>query len=253
MRFRRFALSITMVLTVGLLVPLGTQAEEKNGLGLLTAADTPLRENEHISFIGDSITMQGGFIRLMREASGQSDHTKDLSVQLFRHGLNGGRVDTIVEGVTPWGKQDPFSTLLEKDKPTVVVIFLGVNDVTHGGAVGPEAFETGLGKLVSEAKQTGAVVVLATPAVAGEKHDGTNPHDAKMDRYASISRKVAAAKQVALCDLRKAFIEYLKANNPENKPRGILTYDGIHMSAKGNDLLAHELSRSITEALGNRK
>lgn len=253
MRFRRFALSITMVLTVSLLMPVSVRAEGTRGLGLLTAANTPLRENDRISFIGDSITMQGGFIRLIREAIGRSDHTKDLSVQLFQHGLNGGRVDTIVEGVTPWGKQDPFSTLLEKDQPTVVVIFLGVNDVTHGNAVSPEAFETGLGKLVSEAKQTGAVVVLATLAVAGEKHDGTNPHDAKLDRYASISRKVAAAKQVALCDLRKAFIEYLKANNPENKPRGVLAYDGIHMSAQGNDLLADELSRSITEALGSRK
>ena len=253
MELRRYALSTTMALAVGLLVPLGTQAEENSGLGLLTAANTPLRENERISFIGDSITMQGGFIRLMREAVGRSDHTKDLGVQLFQHGLNGGRVDTIVDGVTPWGKQDPLSKLLKKDKPTVVLIFLGVNDVTHGNAVSPEAFETGLGKLVSEARQTGAAVILATPAVASEKHDGTNPHDAKMDQYAAISRKVAAAKQVALCDLRKAFIEYLKANNPENKPRGVLTYDGIHMSPKGNELLANELSRSISEALAKRK
>jgi lysophospholipase L1-like esterase len=253
MGLRRRFLSTTMALTVTLLLPRAADAELPDGLRVLTGPDTPLRENERICFIGDSITMQGGFIRLMREAIGRSDHTKDLSVQLFQHGLNGGRVDTIVEGVTPWGKQDPFSMLLEKDRPTVVVIFLGVNDVTHGDAVSPEAFETGLGKLVSEAKPTGAVVVLATPAVASEKHDGTNPHDVKMDRYAAISRKVAAANRVALCDLRKAFIEYLKANNPENKPRGVLTYDGIHMSAKGNDLLAHELSRSITEALGSRK
>jgi lysophospholipase L1-like esterase len=214
MKLRRYALSTTMVLVVGLLAPLGTQAEENNGLGLLTGAETPLRENERISFIGDSITMQGGFIRLMREAIAQGDQTKDLGVQLFQHGLNGGRVDTIVGGVTPWGKQDPFSTLLKKDKPTVVVIYLGVNDVTHDDAVSPEAFEKGLGKLVSEAKQTGATVILATPSVAGEKHDGTNPQDAKMDQYASITHKVAAANQVALCDLRKAFIEYLKTNNP---------------------------------------
>ena len=253
MMLLRFVLSTTMALTVGLLVPLVIQAGEKSGLEHLIGADTPLRKNDRISFIGDSITMQDGFIRLMREAIGRSDHTKDLSVQLFQHGLNGGRVDTIVEGVTLWGKQDPFSKLLKKDKPTVVVIFLGVNDVTHGNAVSPEAFETGLGKLASEAKQTGAVVILATPALAGEKHDGTNPHDAKMDQYASISRKVAAAKQVTLCDLRKEFIEYLKTNNPENKPRGVLSYDGIHMGPKGNELLAHELSRSITEALAKRK
>lgn len=250
---RSYVLSTTIALAVGLLAPLGTQAEEKNGLELLMGADTLLRENERISCIGDSITMQGGFIRLMRDAIGRSDHTKDLGVQLFQHGLNGGRVDTIVDGVTPWGKQDPFSKLLETDKPTVVVIYLGVNDVTHGGAVSPEAFEKGLGKLVSEARQTGAAVILATPAVAGEKNDGTNPQDAKMDQYAAISGKVAAANQVVLCDLRKAFIEHLKRNNPENKPRGVLTYDGIHMSPKGNELLANEFARSVIEALANSK
>jgi lysophospholipase L1-like esterase len=225
------------------------QAEETNGLGLLTGADTPLRENERISFIGDSITMQGGFIRLMREAISKNDHTKALGVRLFQHGLNGGRVDTIVGGVTPWGKQDPFSKLLEQDKPTVIVVYLGVNDVTHGEAVSPDAFEKGLAKLVSEAKQTGAVVILATAAVAGEKHDGTNPHDAKMDQYAAISRKVAAANKIFVCDLREAFIECLKTNNPENKPRGVLTYDGIHMNPQGNELLADRLSRSIAGAL----
>ena len=108
MELRRSVLSPTMLLAAWMLMPLSVQAEGDRSLGLLTAADTPLREKERIGFIGDSITMQGGFIRLMREAIGQSDHTKDLSVQLFQHGLNGGRVDTIVEGVTPWGKQGPL-------------------------------------------------------------------------------------------------------------------------------------------------
>ena len=241
-----------MALVVSLL-PQFAEAEDTEGLRLLAGADTPLRENERISFIGDSITMQGGFIRRMQEALAQSDHTKNLGVQLFQHGLNGGRVDTIVTGVTPWGKQDPFSKLLEQDKPTVVVIFLGVNDVTHGDAVSPEAFEKGLTKLASEAKQAGAAVILATPAVAGEKRDGANPQDAKMDQYAAIGRKVAAANQVGLCDLRKAFSEYLKTNNPEDKPRGVLTYDGIHLSPRGDELLANEFARAVIEALAQTR
>ena len=65
-------------------------------------------------------------------------------------------------------------------------------------------------------------------------------------------RRYAIIK-VTLCDLRKAFIEYLKTNNPESKPRGVLTYDGIHMSPKGNELLAKLLSRSITGALAKRE
>ena len=50
MKLRRYAVSTAMVFVVGLLAPLSTQAEEQNGLELLTGTDTPLREKDRISF-----------------------------------------------------------------------------------------------------------------------------------------------------------------------------------------------------------
>jgi lysophospholipase L1-like esterase len=219
----------------------------------LTGPDTPLRANERISFIGDSITMQGGFIDLLRQAFQKSSSTRGLSVQCFQHGLNGGRVDTIEKGVTPWGKQEPFEALLKKDQPTVVVLYLGVNDATHADAESPQAFEAGLASLVRQAKQTGAAVVLATPALAGEKRNGGNPQDAKLDQYAELTRKVATAEQVMLCDLRKACLAHLAENNASDRPRGVLTYDGIHLSPRGNQLVAEEFCKSLAQAVKGRK
>lgn len=39
------------------------------GLAKLTARDTPLRPGEKIAFFGDSVTMQGGYLRMIGAAS----------------------------------------------------------------------------------------------------------------------------------------------------------------------------------------
>jgi len=48
-----------------------------------------------------------------------------------------------------------------------------------------------------------------------------------------------------LIDLRKIFLAYNVANNPENKTKGILTTDGVHLNAKGNQLVADEMWKVI--------
>ena len=116
------------------------------GLAKLVDAPTPLKADEKIAFFGDSITMQGGYIKLIGQAIKESDATKDLGVKLFQHGLNGGRVPTVLEGQSPWGKLGgTMQELIEKEKPTVVVIFVGINDVWHGAkGTTPEDYEAAL-------------------------------------------------------------------------------------------------------------
>ncbi len=48
-----------------------------------------------------------------------------------------------------------------------------------------------------------------------------------------------------LVDLRQAFIDHLKASNPENKDRGILTGDSVHLNPAGNRLVADEMLKAI--------
>lgn len=90
-------------------------------------------------------------------------------------------------------------------------------------------------------------MVLCTPSVIGEKNDGTNKLDKQLDEFAEISRKVAKEMKVPVCDLRKAFIEYLKKNNEENEEKGILTADRVHLNDAGNRLVADEMLKMIAE------
>jgi len=105
--------------------------------------------------------------------------------------------------------------------------------------------------LIRKIQATGAKVVLYTPSTIGEKTDGTNPLDPMLEEYAAISRKVAQETGVTLCDLRKAFIDTLKKRNPNNKKRGVLTRDGVHLNKAGNQFVADRASEAIAQALSS--
>jgi lysophospholipase L1-like esterase len=88
-------------------------------------------------------------------------------------------------------------------------------------------------------------VVLCTPTVIGERKAGTNKLDGKLDEYAGITRKVAEETGAPLCDLRKAFRDYLAADNPDDKEKGVLTTDRVHLSDAGNKLVADAVLATI--------
>ena len=88
-------------------------------------------------------------------------------------------------------------------------------------------------------------MIQCTLTSVGEKHDGTNKDDPKLDEFAAVQREVAKAKNVPLNDLRKAFVEHWKKNNPENKPNGILTYDGNHFNDAGHQFVAEQMLKKF--------
>jgi lysophospholipase L1-like esterase len=197
--------------------------------------------------------MQGGHIRIIRTAINQGAHTKDLGVELFQHGLNGGRVPTVLEGKSKWGDLGgTMQALIEKEAPTVIVIYLGINDVWHGskGTTKPD-FEAGLKQMVAMSKKAGATVILCTPSVIGEKLQG-NKFSGQLDEYAAIIRKLAADEGVALCDIHEAFLAELKRVNVDNQNKGNLTNDGVHMNKVGNTLLADQISQCLVRTLKER-
>jgi hypothetical protein len=91
-------------------------------------------------------------------------------------------------------------------------------------------------------------VILCTPSMIGEKTDGSNDLDSMLEEYSAISRKVATETGSQILDLRKRFIEHLKASNPLNRPKNILTEDGVHLNQAGNDFVA----RQMLDALGQK-
>ena len=219
------------------------------------AEKTGLKKHDRIVFLGDSITAAGvrpgGYVTLTSQAITKA--YPDLGVEVIGAGRSGHKVPDCQ------GRLD--RDVLQKN-PTIVLIYIGINDVWHWthpkvkarGRKGttPEAFESGLKDMISKINDAGARVILCTPTVIGEKADGSNPDDKMLDQYSDISRKVAEETGSQLLDLRKAFIAYLKEHNAENAAKGILTSDSVHMNPSGNRLLSKLVLEALNVPNGDR-
>jgi lysophospholipase L1-like esterase len=167
----------------------------------------------------------------------------DLGIEVIGAGISGNKVPDL-------------QRRLQKDvidrKPTIVVIYIGINDVWHGeqdparGTL-PDAFAAGLKDIIGQLQKAGATVVLCTPTVIGEKKDGANSQDARLDQYADLSRALAKKMKLPLCDLRKAFVDHLKGHNPENADKGILTSDRVHLNEAGDKFVADTMLKVLDQ------
>ena len=238
---------------------------EVPGLMRLTGPRTPLKKDMRIAFFGDSITWQNVYIGKIEKALSSGASTKSLGVRLINRGVNGGGVLSIRDGSPKAayvsasnrnGPQAPFAEVLAADKADVAVVFIGINDVWWR-KTSPESFDKALRDLVAAAAKAKATMVLATLTLKGEWPDGGNALDAQCDAYADITRKVAAATNTTLVDMRKVCLAYLRNHNAQLRVDGtlsfvrvgVLTYDGVHPTDRGNQLLAEHLAQGIYEAL----
>ncbi len=246
-------LTLLVFLSSGTFAQTNDQSSAASGLTALTAAETPLRNGEKIAFFGDSVTMQGGYLQSIQKALAESATTKPMDIELLKHGLNGGRVPTVLAGESPWGKLGgTMKSLLEKETPSVVVIYLGINDVWHGEKGTTKAdFQSGLLEMIALSKSTGATIILCTPSIIGEETKNNARNDT-LNEYADIIRKLAKENSLVLCDIHLAFVDRLKRINLDDEHKGNLTYDGVHMNEQGNALLADKISAAIVKACKQR-
>ncbi len=211
---------------------------------LLSCAFAPQKKTKVI-FFGDSITELGvkrdkyvGYI--IRMDSMLKGEKKDGQYELTGSGISANKVYDLYLRLE--------DDVLSKN-PDVVVIYVGVNDVWHktllGTGTDADKFEKFYQAIIKKLKDRDIKVILCTPAVVGEKTDMSNPLDGDLNRYSNIIRNLAKNNNLPLVDLRQKFQEYLKANNPENKEKEVLTYDRVHMNNKGNQLLADEMWKAI--------
>lgn len=227
----RFTLAACLVL--GLLAPSFAPAAEP----------VPLKAGDRIVFFGDSITAGGvkpeGYITVIQEALNKKH--ADLKIECIGAGIGGNKVPNLQGRV-------------EKDviakKPTLTVIYIGINDVWHQeknppSGTSPEKFTEGLKEVIGKLKAAGSRVVLCTPTVVGEKKTGTNKLDADLDKYSDLSRALAKELDLPLVDLRKAFADHLAANNSTDADKGILTTDRVHLNKAGNQLVADTMLKTI--------
>jgi lysophospholipase L1-like esterase len=214
-----------------------------NGAPGADETSVPLKKGDRIVFLGDSITEGGvspkGYVTLVKKAL--TEKHKELGIEIIGAGISGNKVPDL---------QRRLDRDVLAKKPTVVVIYIGINDVWHGEndpkqGTSKDKFKAGLKEIIGKIKDNGARVILCTPSVIGEKADGSNKLDSQLDAYAEISRGVAREEKVQLCDLRRAFLDYLKKHGAQNKEQGILTTDRVHLNEAGNRFVADVLLKSL--------
>jgi lysophospholipase L1-like esterase len=204
----------------------------------MSAAESNVQRKKKILFFGDSITQAGvqpgGYITAMNEMLQEQNLT--ASYELIGSGIGGNKVYDLFFRM----EDDVISK-----KPDIVVIYVGVNDVWHKQSMGTgtdaDKFEKFYEGIIEKLQKQGIKTVLCTPAVIGERTDHSNQLDGDLNKYSSIIRQIAKKYKSQLIDLRKAFIDYNLAHNPENKESGILTTDKVHLNAEGNKFVARTM------------
>jgi len=203
-----------------------------------------MQKKKKIIFFGDSITelavKPGGFI-LKIDSMLVKNNLKN-NYDLIGSGVSGNKIYDLYLRLE--------DDVLSKN-PDIVVIFIGVNDVWHkrltGTGTDADKFERFYSAILKKLTDKNIKVIICTPAAIGEKTDFTNEQDGDLNKYCNIIRDIAAKNNLPLIDLRKIFLEYNLKNNSENKDRGILTRDGVHLNDKGNQLVADEMWKVISK------
>ena len=209
--------------------------------------------NKKVVFLGDSITQNAvinsekfkGFISLLGENVGQN-------TELIGKGIGGDKVSDLLTR---------YRDDVIKLNPDMVFIYIGINDVWHkydyGTGTDIDLYENGLRQIITDLKENGVEVILCTPTVIGEnKGEFTLVNQFKdietmeimnndLDDYSDIIRKLSREFDTKLLDLRKIFMQYISENNPENKSKGVLTTDGVHLNNIGSKLIADEMIKFI--------
>lgn len=236
MQARHLALPLSLL--YGVLVTSSLPAADDE----LAARQVELKKGDRIIFFGDSLTalageekpkehVTKGYVRIVREKLQEQHKDKELEIDWVATG--GHTVPDLLKRVD--------KDVIAK-KPTIVVIQIGCNDARR---IPKETFQTSLEQLHDKLKAAGIQAIQCTLTSVGEKHDGTNRDDAKMEEFAQVEREIAKSKDVPLNDLRKAFVAHWKEHNTENKPAGILTYDGNHFNQTGHDFVADQMLKKF--------
>ncbi|MDE3251439.1 MAG: G-D-S-L family lipolytic protein [Bacteroidota bacterium] len=209
---------------------------------MLLLAFTSQKKKKKVVFFGDSITAAavrpGGYIKLMDSIVAQEGLADDY--ELVGAGVSGDKIYDLYLRI----EEDVISK-----HPDIVLIYVGVNDVWHKTSSGTGTDFDKFGRfyqaVVNKLEAAGIKVIISTPAVIGEKTDYSNQQDGDLNLYSNWLRNYSAQHEIPFVDLRSAFHQYDLAHNPENKDRGILTVDRVHLTPAGNLFVAEAFWKAI--------
>ena len=203
-------------------------------IGAQPGGELQLKPGDTISFMGDSITQFGGYVRLA--AYVLNKNYPDLKPVVNNVGISGQKA----EDMAPRFEKD----MRLADKPAVCFINVGINDVWHRlNAPHDQAvldkYAENVALMVDKAQAAGAKVVLLAPTVAQE--DPASEGNKRLLLYVNAMKQIAADKKCTLIDLHDMFLKALAA-----KPATLrLTVDGVHMNPYGDAIMAVGVLRAL--------
>jgi isoamyl acetate esterase len=212
------------------------------GLVFIGLASFTTMQKRKVVFFGDSITeagvKPGGYIVKVGELAARDKKADQF--EFIGSGIGGNKIYDLYLRYE--------DDVLSKN-PDIVIIYVGVNDVwhkqSHGTGTDADKFEKFYAALIKKFQARNIKVALCTPAAIGERTDFSNQLDGDLNNYSNIIRALAKKNNLPLIDLRKAFLDYNKQYNTENKESGILTSDRVHLNEKGNQFVAEEMWKTI--------
>jgi acyl-CoA thioesterase I len=207
----------------------------------INAADLILHDNDLVITLGNSITQMGEdpgrYVFIMRKVL--DTLYPERTVYIVNVGIGGH-------------KSTDMNARFQRDvlqyKPTWVTISVGVNDVWHGfdkdhpNGDGPNRvalpeYERLVTDMVKRAQAAGIKVAIFTATVIMENLD--SPENSILKDYNQALRTIAKKYNCMLVDMDKTFRQVLLPLQKQGMPnRGVLTYDGVHMTAAGDWLMA---------------
>jgi len=202
-----------------------------------TPNELQLKEGDKIVAIGDSITEGGGYLRDIDAVFAQQ--YPDLKIpKVINKGISGQKAEDLVKR---------FQKDVVDQKPKVVTISIGINDVWHrlNKPHDPEVlakYRENVGRMVDMAQGAGIRVILLTPTLIQE--DPNSEGNKRLVMYVDVEKQVAAEKKCQLVDLHEMFLTAL-SKRPADVKGNWLTGDGVHMKPLGDAVMAAGALRAL--------
>ena len=205
-----------------------------------------------IVIVGDSITeagkYPGGYVWLL---------------QRYLSALYPGKIAIVNAGISG-NKATDMQARFQKDaidqKPDLVMINVGVNDVWHAffdfqniqfypqgnlpTGVPLAEYREKITQMVLAAKAAGIRVVLLSPTPIGEILDG--PENRRLQEYIAAMREIALQNQCLFIDLNAPFREVIATYQKHaGKTLNLLAADGVHPNPSGYRIMAFTILRGL--------
>jgi lysophospholipase L1-like esterase len=198
-----------------------------------------LLPNDVVVFAGDSVTFlgakPGGWIQTFN--------------QFVQQNMVGGNIHVIASGVggnTAAQLEARLSSTVLNFNPTVVVVFIGINDVVRlpknpDGTRSLVGYQATIEDIVKKCLNhpTVRTVVLMTPMAIGDKYDGEGRFDSSIDAMAQTLRNFASLNNLPLIDVRQVIVSGEPLHNPMDIAFGVyMDHTLVHPTAFGAQVLA---------------